>query len=53
MYLSVMKVRLGESGYEYEFPGETHSGKDIRLVNSDCLDVTDSSNRSCDKKITE
>ncbi|MEO9476585.1 MAG: CRTAC1 family protein [Cyclobacteriaceae bacterium] len=32
-----MHVRLGESGYEYEFPGETHSGKDIRLVNSNCL----------------
>lgn len=30
-------VYLGESGYEYQFPGETHSGRDIRLVNSDVL----------------
>ena len=32
---------IGESGYEYEFPGETHSGKDIRLVNSDALGFPD------------
>lgn len=31
------KVFIGESGYEYDFPGETHSGKDIKLVNSDSL----------------
>lgn len=30
-------VFIGESGYEYEFPGETHSGRNIRLVNSDAL----------------
>ncbi len=28
---------IGESGYDYAFPGETHSGRDIRLVNSDAL----------------
>lgn len=28
---------IGESGYDYEFPGETHSGRDIRLVNSNAL----------------
>ncbi|WP_218932417.1 CRTAC1 family protein [Adhaeretor mobilis] len=31
------KLCIGESAYEYEFPGETHSGRDIRLVNSDAL----------------
>lgn len=31
------KLYIGESAYEYEFPGETHSGRDIRLVNSDAL----------------
>lgn len=30
-------VYLGESGYEYIFPGETHSGRELRLVNSDAL----------------
>lgn len=30
-------IYIGESGYDYEFPGETHSGRDIRLVNSDAL----------------
>ncbi|WNJ20568.1 VCBS repeat-containing protein [Pontibacter sp. G13] len=34
-------IRLGESGYEYEFPGETHSGKDLRFVNSDALGFVD------------
>ena len=32
---------LGETGYEYEFPGETHSGRDIRIVNSDALGFPD------------
>ena len=32
---------IGETGYDYEFPGETHSGKDIRLVNSDALGFPD------------
>ena len=33
---------IGESAYEYEFPGETHSGRTIRLVNSDALGFPDS-----------
>ena len=37
-------VYLGETGYEYEFPGETHSGRDIRLVNSDALGFPDQAN---------
>lgn len=32
---------IGESAYKYEFPGETHSGKDFRLVNSDALGFPD------------
>jgi len=32
---------IGESGYEYPFEGETHSGKDIRLVNSNALGFPD------------
>lgn len=32
---------IGETGYPYAFPGETHSGKDIRLVNSDALGFPD------------
>ena len=32
---------IGETGYDYEFEGETHSGKDIRLVNSDALGFPD------------
>ncbi len=32
---------IGETGYEYKFPAETHSGKDIRLVNSDALGFPD------------
>ena len=35
------KLFLGETGYDYEFPGETHSGKNIRLVNSNCLGFPD------------
>jgi hypothetical protein len=31
------KLFLGETPYEYEFPGETHSGRDVRMVNSDAL----------------
>ncbi|MBR9912738.1 MAG: CRTAC1 family protein [Gammaproteobacteria bacterium] len=31
------KIFIGESAYEYKFPGETHSGKDLTLVNSDAL----------------
>ncbi len=34
-------IYLGESGYKYEFPGETHSGKDLRIVNSDALGFPD------------
>lgn len=34
-------VYLGETGYDYEFSGETHSGRDIRLVNSDALGFPD------------
>lgn len=33
---------IGESGYEYQYPGETHSGRDVRLVNSDALGFPDS-----------
>ena len=32
---------IGETGYEYEFPSETHSGKNIRLVNSNALGFPD------------
>ncbi len=32
---------IGETGYEYEFLGETHSGKNIRLVNSNALGFPD------------
>ncbi|MDO6473353.1 CRTAC1 family protein [Maribacter sp. 1_MG-2023] len=32
---------IGESAYKYEFSGETHSGKDIRLVNSNALGFPD------------
>ncbi len=32
---------IGESAYTYEFPGETHSGKDMRLVNSNALGFPD------------
>ncbi|QHI39232.1 hypothetical protein IMCC3317_46370 [Kordia antarctica] len=35
---------IGESSYDYEFPGETHSGKNIRLVNSDALGFPDNAN---------
>ena len=31
------QLLIGESAYEYEFPGETHSGRDIRIVSSDAL----------------
>ena len=34
-------VYLGETGYAYEFPGETHSGRNLRLVNSDALGFPD------------
>jgi hypothetical protein len=37
---------IGESSYDYEFPGETHSGKDIKLVNSNALGFPDSNNFS-------
>lgn len=36
------KLFVGESAYEYEFEGETHSGRDIKLVNSDALGWPDS-----------
>ena len=32
---------IGEAAYDYEFKGETHSGKNIRLVNSDALGFPD------------
>ncbi len=32
---------IGESGYDYKFPGETHSGKSIKLVNSNALGFPD------------
>ncbi len=38
-------IYLGETAYEYEFPGETHSGKNIRLVNSDALGFPDQVNK--------
>ena len=40
---------IGESSYDYEFKGETHSGKNIRLVNSDALGFPDNINYK-DKK---
>ena len=35
---------IGESAYSYDFPGETHSGKNIRLVNSNALGFPDNLN---------
>ena len=35
---------IGEASYDYEFEGETHSGKNIRLVNSDALGFPDNAN---------
>ncbi|MFD0835926.1 CRTAC1 family protein [Mariniflexile aquimaris] len=35
---------IGEASYDYEFEGETHSGKNIRLVNSDALGFPDKTN---------
>lgn len=32
---------IGESSYPYAFPGETHIGRDVRLVNSDALGFPD------------
>ncbi|MDP2596905.1 CRTAC1 family protein [Alteromonas stellipolaris] len=32
---------VGESAYPYEFEGETHIGRDVRLVNSDALGFPD------------
>lgn len=32
---------IGESAYDYEFLGETHSGKDMRIVNSNALGFPD------------
>ncbi len=40
---------IGEASYDYQFEGETHSGKDIRLVNSDALGFPDNANYK-DKK---
>jgi len=40
---------IGEASYDYDFLGETHSGKDIRLVNSDALGFPDNANYN-DKK---
>ncbi|MCQ3830398.1 VCBS repeat-containing protein [Microbulbifer elongatus] len=30
-------IYIGESAYQYRFPGETHSGKTLDLINSDSL----------------
>ncbi|WP_299255648.1 CRTAC1 family protein [uncultured Aquimarina sp.] len=35
---------IGEASYDYQFKGETHSGKNIRLVNSDALGFPDNAN---------
>ena len=35
---------IGEASYDYEFSGETHSGKDISLVMSDALGFPDNAN---------
>ncbi|WP_299184072.1 CRTAC1 family protein [uncultured Aquimarina sp.] len=40
---------IGEASYDYEFKDETHSGKNIRLVNSDALGFPDNANYK-DKK---
>ena len=32
---------IGEASYDYDFKGETHSGKDIRFVNSNALGFPD------------
>ncbi len=40
---------IGEASYDYQFEGETHSGKDIRLVNSDALGFPDNADYK-DKK---
>ena len=40
---------IGESSYDYEFKGETHSGKDFKFINSNALGFPDSNNFS-DKK---
>ncbi|MBJ2173586.1 CRTAC1 family protein [Aureibaculum sp. A20] len=37
---------IGEASYDYEFEGETHSGKNIRLVNSDALGFPDNADYS-------
>ena len=31
------QIYIGESAYQYKFPGETHSGKTLDLINSDSL----------------
>lgn len=35
------EVLIGESGYNYTFEGETHSGKDMKLKSSDALGFPD------------
>ncbi len=40
---------IGESSYDYEFEGETHSGKNIRLVNSHALGFPDNANYEAKK----
>jgi len=35
---------IGEASYDYNFSGETHSGKNIRLVNSNALGFPDTTN---------
>ncbi|XMO85880.1 CRTAC1 family protein [Algibacter sp. AS12] len=35
---------IGEASYDYEFSGETHSGKNIKLVMSDALGFPDNAN---------
>ncbi|MBU3005292.1 CRTAC1 family protein [Paraglaciecola arctica] len=36
---------IGESVYDYAFPGENHSGRDIRIINSDALGFAESMNK--------
>ena len=41
----INQLYIGETGYDYEFPDELHSGKDIRLVNSNALGFPDQLNK--------
>ncbi len=37
----INELYIGETGYDYEHEGELHSGKDLRLVNSNALGFPD------------